>query len=75
MNLSGIVKNGVIILDDGHSLPEGTHVRVSVVGSTLISSKHRVTFPLVPSKKPGSVQLTNTMIGEILDAEDAEQFL
>jgi hypothetical protein len=30
MSLEGIVKNGVVILDNGHQLPEGTRVEVIV---------------------------------------------
>lgn len=71
MNITGIVRNGVILLDNDRTLPEGTRVRVSVVESTVKQPKHRVTFPLVPSENPGSVHLTNDMIGEILDDEDA----
>lgn len=75
MNLTGIVRNGVIILNDGHALPDGTRVRVAVVESTESPRQHRVTLPLVSSKNPGSLHLTNEMIGAILDDEDAAQRL
>jgi hypothetical protein len=68
---SGIVKNGMITLDNGLALPEGTRVRIQVVGPTGTSPDQRVTFPLVPSENPGSVHVTNEMIAEILDEEDA----
>ncbi len=73
MNLTGIVRNGVIVLDNGRTLPQGTRVRVSVIESTVKQPKHRVTFPLVPSENPGSIQSTNEMIGQILDDEDANE--
>ena len=71
MNLKGIVRTGIIVLAAGTSLPEGTRVLVSVIESTVKQPKHRVTFPLVPSENPGSVHLTNAMIGQILDDEDS----
>ena len=70
---AGIVRNGVIILDNGCALPDGTRVRVSVIESTEKAPKHRITFPLVPSENPGSLHLTNEMIGQILDEEDATE--
>ena len=72
MKTSGIVQNGVIVLEGGVLLPEGTLVDVTIP-SPLIKVKaitKRAEFPLVPSANPGSVRLTNEMIGEILDDED-----
>ena len=77
MKTAGIVQNGVIVLDGGVLLPEGTPVVVTIQ-SPLINepaSAKRIEFPLVDSSNPGSVHLTNGMIGEILDAEDAAQSL
>jgi hypothetical protein len=77
MNATGIVQNGVIVLDGGMQLPEGTRVLVSIAPFLIKpkSSSTRVEFPLVDSVNPGSVHLTNQMIGEILDEEDAAQIL
>lgn len=77
MNATGILQNGVIVLDGGMHLPEGTRVMVSIAPSIIKpkSSSTRVEFPLVDSVNPGSVHLTNQMIGEILDEEDAAQIL
>ena len=77
MKISGIVLNGVIVLDDSVQLPEGTRVLVSAAppGIRLKSAQKRVEFPLVPSANPGTVHLTNERIGEILDDEDAANFL
>jgi hypothetical protein len=47
------------------TLPTKPKVRVA-------RNQRRVAFPLVPSSVPGSVRLTNAMIGEILDEEDIE---
>ena len=74
MNIPGRVHNGVVVLDGSVSLPEGAAVNVSYRTSPLIrvaKNQKRVEFPLVPSSKPGSVHLTNEMIAEILDEEDA----
>ena len=77
MKTSGIVQNGVIVLDGGVLLPEGTRVLVTMQSPLFneTASAKRIEFPLVDSSHPGSVHLTNEMIGEILDAEDAVQFL
>jgi hypothetical protein len=73
MKLPGRVHNGVVVLEGGATLPEGT--AVSVVSSTspvIHVSKNRrpVKLPLVPSSKPGSLDLTGEMIAAILDEED-----
>ena len=73
MTLPGRVENGVIVLNGGAILPEGTSVSVVTDAAPVLrTSKHPkpVTFPLVPSANPGSLQLTGEMIAEILDAED-----
>jgi hypothetical protein len=72
-NISGRVKNGVVVLDNGLRLPEGAAVTVvprkspSRVAST---RPRRVVFPLVRSKHPGTLHLTNQRIAEILEQED-----
>ncbi len=78
MNIPGRVHNGVhngvVVLDGSVSLPEGAAVNVGSRTSPLIrvaKNQKRVEFPLVPSSKPGSVHLTNEMIAEILDEENA----
>ncbi len=74
MKLSGRIQNGVVVFDEAPSLPDGTEV-VVVVGSDLVirraPNRKPVELPLVPSAAPGSVHLTNEMIGQILDEEDA----
>jgi hypothetical protein len=74
MEITGYVHNGVIVLEDGVSLPEGAGV--TVVYSELSArpqpaGQTRVSFPLVRSAQPGSVDLTDDRIAEILDDEDA----
>lgn len=74
MELNGIVQNGVIVLTGGVSLPEGTPVTVSCnlePAPTSPTEKKRVQLPLVRSANPGSLNLTNEMIGEIFDEEEA----
>jgi hypothetical protein len=73
MKIRGRVQNGVVILEDGHSLPEGAIVSVSYPISpeaTPPESAHRVQFPLVPSDRPGSVNLTAERIAELLYDDD-----
>ena len=74
MEISGRVQNGVIVFDGPASLPEGAAVTVRLQTKPAIrvaKNQRRVEFPLVPSSTPGTVQLTNAAIGEILDQEDA----
>lgn len=75
MELSGFVQNGVIVLTGGASLPEGTPVTVRCgVDATTpppVAERKYVVFPLVDSENPGTLHLTNAMIGEIFDEEEA----
>lgn len=74
MIVSGRVQNGVVVLDESASLPEGAVVTVTLRAKPVIrvaKTQKRVEFPLVRSSAPGSVSLTNEMIGDILDQEDA----
>jgi hypothetical protein len=73
MELNGRVQNGVIVLTDGFSLPEGTPVTVSCSlegTSQPPPKKKRVQLPLVRTGEPGSMHLTNERIAEIFDEED-----
>lgn len=73
MDISGHIQNGVVVLDSPVTLAEGTAVTVTVRTSPVIhfaKSPKRVEFPLVHSEAPGSVDLTNERIAEILDDED-----
>ena len=74
MEISGHVQNGVVVLDGAVSLPEGAAVTVTLrTGPRIRLAKHQkqVEFPLVRSNAPGSIHLTNEIIGQILDEEDA----
>ena len=75
MEIAGRIQNGVVVLDSPVSLPEGAVVSVSYSAAPAIhlaqTKQSRVEFPLVRSANPGSVHLTNEMIGEVLDDEDA----
>lgn len=73
MEHHGFVQNGVIVLTDGITLPEGTPVTVSCnleSGSMPAPEKKRIEFPLVHTGEPGSLNLTNERIAEIFDDED-----
>ena len=74
MELNGFVQNGVIVLTGGASLPEGTPVTVSssveAIAPPPVAESKYVVFPLVDSDSPGTLHLTNEMIGEIFDEEE-----
>jgi hypothetical protein len=73
MEIQGRVQNGVIVLEGGQTLPEGTTVMVVPCMKPVIrkaKKQGRVEFPLVRSKHPGTLHLTNQRIAEILDEED-----
>jgi hypothetical protein len=73
MEIPGRIHNGVVVLEGSSELPEGAAVTVTypplrpVVNSC---EKRRVQFPLVRSANPGSVNLTNERIAELLNDED-----
>ena len=73
MELNGLVQNGVIVLMGGVSLPEGTPVTVScgAEATTPQLEKKFLQLPLVHSDNPGTLHLTNAMIGEIFDEEES----
>ena len=73
MVVRGHVENGVVVLDGGPPLPEGAAVTVTYPAAVAppAAAKKRVDFPLVRSARPGTIDLTNERIGEILDDEDA----
>ncbi len=73
MELQGRVHNGVVVVEGGLSLPEGTVVTVVCPGaSTTVRSatRRRVVLPLVPSEQPASRQLTAERAAELLEDED-----
>jgi hypothetical protein len=72
MNISGRVQNGVIVLEGSVSLPEGARVRVSLDAADLnTAAKARIELPLVRYDQPGSIALTNEIVADILDNDDA----
>jgi hypothetical protein len=73
MGIHGRVEGGVVVLDGESTLPEGMPVTVVPRTSPVIrvAKRHRrVVLPLVPSDKPGSVDLTGERIAEILLGHD-----
>ncbi len=75
MDILGHVHNGVVVLDEPARLPEGARVVVSYAAGPRIRVspiRKRVQLPLVKTGRPGSLELTNDRIAEILDAEDIE---
>lgn len=80
MVIPGRVRNGVVVLKDGISLPEGAEVTVlcetasPTISSPTLGKAKRVRFPLVDSGHPGTLNLTNERIAEILDEEDVAKY-
>ncbi len=74
MELLGKVDHGVIVPQGDVHLPEGAMVRIMYDAATVEAPVkvpgYRVEFPLVRSKYPGSVHLTNQRIQELLDEDD-----
>jgi hypothetical protein len=73
--IRGRVHNGVVVLEDEPSLPEGMMVTVLCPSSPpagLPRSGQRVSLPLVPSDRPGSRRLTAERVADLL--EDGELF-
>jgi len=72
MELNGFVQNGVIVLTDGSSLPEGTPVTVTCGVDVPVPQpeKKRVQVPLVRTGRPGTMNLDNDRIAEIFNEED-----
>jgi hypothetical protein len=74
MTIPGRVRDGVVVLDGESTLPDGTAVSIVCRTSPVIRvAKHQrpVVLPLVPSARPGSVDLTSDRIAELLDEQDA----
>ena len=75
MGILGRVQNGVVIFDGPLMFPEGTEVIVisrSTPAIQISKNQKPVELPLFRSSEPGSIQLTNEMIGQIIDDEDIE---
>jgi hypothetical protein len=70
MELFGCIQNGVVVLDAGTSIPEGTRVTVSPVSPRAVIVMKPGELPVVLGGEPGSVHLTNERINEILEEED-----
>lgn len=72
MVVRGKVKNGVVVLESGPKLPDGTLVLVSfeIPPDAIGTKAKRVRFPLVRSKRPGPLSLTAERVAELLEEED-----
>ncbi|HEY2883371.1 MAG TPA: hypothetical protein VGJ15_13075 [Pirellulales bacterium] len=71
MEIKGHVHDGVVILDGNVLLPNGLPVTVIYADAPKPPKlKHRVTLPLVPSDKPGTLNLTAERIAEVLNEDD-----
>ena len=80
MELFGYIQNGVVVLDEGTRLPEGTRVSVSPIPQiSPVSQPTETEIVLEPGKLPyvrggipGTCNLTNERIAQILEEEDIE---
>jgi len=73
VEIQGRVHNGVVVPERELSLPEGTLVTVVYPASPGIKppdSGRRVRLPLVQSDRPGSRELDEDRVAEILDDDD-----
>ncbi len=73
MEMRGRIHNGVVVLDGEPGLPEGALVSVLYPVAPAASppgSSERVHFPLVPSNRPGTLELTNDRIAELWEDDD-----
>jgi hypothetical protein len=73
MEIQGRVHHGVVVLEGEPQLPEGMVVTVSFPvppPTEPPAPRRRVSFPLVKSGQPGSLQLTAERVAELLDDED-----
>lgn len=75
MEIFGHVENGVVVLEGGVSLPEGTRVSVSTdveapSNPEIVSNPGEL--PFVRGGAPGSVRLTNERVAEILEQEELD---
>jgi hypothetical protein len=73
MEIQGRVQNGVVVLDSGVILPEGTVVTVFFADPPMLEPpppRRRVSLPLVRSGRPGSLRLTGERVAELLEDDD-----
>ena len=76
MKVRGRVHNGVVVLERRAALPEGTTVTVSCNIAPVSQprrKKKRVEFPLVRSKHPATLHLTDSMERYLEPAEERER--
>jgi hypothetical protein len=77
MEIRGRIRNGVVVLEGGTVLPEGAAVTVScdlAPASHKPRKKKSVQLPLVDSDPPGTFELTNQRIAEVLQEEDVRRY-
>jgi len=75
METQGVVQNGVVVFEGPIPFPEGTKVSVAACTHPIDQverERKRVEFPIYSSDNPGSIELTNERIAEILEEEDIE---
>lgn len=74
MQVSGRVQNGVVVFEQPNALPDGAAVVVTYREKPVIrfsDNPRPVVLPIFDSDQPGTLDLTNDQIADILDQEDA----
>jgi hypothetical protein len=74
MDVPGRVENGVVVLEGGMKLPEGSQVLVSLRSKPNVRvapAQRAVQLPIFDYDGPPDIDLTNDHIAEILTREDA----
>lgn len=77
MDIRGHIRNGVVVLDGNPNLPEGAAVIVSIPATVPPSPATEIVrspgkLPYVHGGNPGTWNLTNERIGQVLEEEDIE---
>lgn len=73
MEIQGRLYRGVVVLEGELPVPEGTLVTVVcdlAPTEKTPGSRDRVQLPLVRSREPGVLRLTNERVAEILEEDD-----
>jgi len=73
MQIPGRIQGGVVVLEGGTSLPEGTSVIVfcnAAKHHAAAAQSARIQVPLVHTNRPGAVELTGERIAELMDDDD-----
>lgn len=77
MEIQGVVQQGVVAVDDAISLPEGAFVVVTYQQAPVLRVARNpvpVMLPIFDWGEPGTIDLTNDRIADILDRDDTSSY-